>query len=188
MGIKRIGQHPPVRHHVALLYSADSMLCRLSHLEDDNKFTDSPWDWDYLWIAAEALDEFDQSATVAFLINLYKAKPAIPYGFRSAGCRFATNQLTGSLEFTAKDPGCGLTCFIVHLRRVSIALDTVLGRRDLAIRSPRSAAWRASHIVDWLRIKLPPDRYQAVIKGVADPRVRQRNGGRVYPNQLAGEI
>ncbi len=180
VGIKQIGRQTPPRHHVALLYSADQLPCRISHLEDDNKFIDCEWDSTFLWHEADALDEFDRSATVAFLLYLDRSKPTIPYGFRSVSCRFATNQLTGLLEFTAKDPGCGLTCssFICAVFR-SLSLPFLVDDSWSADR-PEDAVWRASMIVDYLRTRLAPDRYSALIKGIADPRVRPEEAAAAF--------
>lgn len=172
VGIKRIGSQPPPQYHVAIIYGSANFGCRLSHLETENRFIDSDWDASFLWHEADALDEVDMSATAAFLMNLAKSRPLIPYGFRSLGCRFELNLRTGAMELRTKDPNQGLTCstFIsVVFRSLSLPL---LVEESWPSDRVEDADWRAGMLVNFLRVTISPERFKAVATGIPDARAR----------------
>ena len=170
IGIKRIRSILPAsQHHVALIYSAPGHECRLSQLESDYKFVDCLWDGRFFWRGTPALDEVDIAVTVAFLIDLNKSKPEIPYGFKSSGCTFKRDLATGAFRLSPDGPGVGLTCatFICTIFR-TLSLPLLVDAGWPSDR-PEDSAW-VSGMVGLLNY--PTQRLFAMRGTVPDPRVR----------------
>jgi hypothetical protein len=174
IGIRRVlrATAPHPQHHVALIYSTAGGRCRLSQLEADYRFIDCLWELDgnYLWRGTPALDEVDMATTVAWLTDLNRSKPEIPYGFQSAGCKFTWDIATGGLRLSPDGPGVGLTCatFVCAVFN-SLSLPLIDDEEGWPVDRPEDSMWRW-HMLGAL--KYSTERVFAARSTPPDPRIK----------------
>src|SRR5262249_25893456 len=98
------------QRHVALIYSPPVGPPRQVGLNWHFSLADERWDGTLLWNEAADLVSVNGAVVAAFLDDLRRSCPRVPYGFRTAGCRFSWDAQTHMVTFNARDPGTGLTC------------------------------------------------------------------------------
>jgi hypothetical protein len=163
---------------VAIVYNSAAGTTRLSHFESDFAFKDAPWDGSYLWQEVPDLELPNRTTVVAFLLNLNRSRPQIPFGFRKAGCRFLLNAETGEMEFRTDDAGTGLTCSsFVALVFDSLHLP-ILNEATWPTDRPEDAQWRENIIALLVAGGMPPERALRIKQAQSEARVR--------PEEMAG--